>query len=90
MEATASAFEVGLRAALTSTTARRRRAEHILRILDRPRSHRRTNKISQWEEHAVVKFGGSLGIDWTKFDFEKFISAMIALIQKLIAIFGGL
>ena len=83
-------FESGLRAAIESSPTRTRKGERVLRILNRRPSKARTAKIASWEEHATMKFGKGKAIDWDTFDFEKFFAAIIALIEKLISLFGGL
>lgn len=83
-------FEIGLRAAIESSPKRTLKAAKVLRVLDARPSKRRTAKIAEWEQHAIVKFGNGTMIDWESFDFDKFFAALIALIEKLIALFGGL
>ena len=85
-----AAFESSLRAAIESSPTRTRKAARVLRILNRRPSKARTAKIAEWEQHAVMKFGKGRQIDWDSFDFEKFFAAIIALIEKLIDLFGGL
>lgn len=94
-----SNFAESLQQQLESTPHLRRRGQKILEVLKSPRSARKDRIIRRLERHAtaaldekvVAKAGGVEGIDWSKIDWQKFLSQILELLLKLLPlILGGL
>ncbi len=90
-------FEQWLRAASESTSARKRKAKRVLKLLDEPDSPRRTRILARIERHVAAQLGLNLpsddptklsAFDWSSVDwvsiFETIFKFILALLPFLV------
>ncbi len=77
-------FESGLRAHLAAKEKLTAKEKRILRVLDLPADSAKRQRVLERLEDTARGQAGVSKIDWSTFDWDKFL----AFIVKLLALFG--